>query len=79
MRSKSKLLKFVWEQRTKLWVESNKLRAEGDKLRAKSNELWAETNELWAEAIIAKFGDVTIEWNNEGCIVDGKWEFTYEN
>lgn len=60
----SKFLNFAWEQR-------NKLRAEGDKL-------WAEGDRLWAEAVIIKYGPkTTIEWNTDGCIVNGDKEFKY--
>ena len=48
-------LDFVWGIRLKLWDEGNKLWDEGDKLRA-------EGDKLWAEAIIAAYGNITIEW-----------------
>ena len=57
-------LKAAWTKRMKLWAEGDKLRAEGNKLRAEGNKLWAEGNKLWAEAILARFGNITLEWKN---------------
>ena len=64
-------LKIEWQKRMKLCAESDKLRAEGYKLWAESNKLQAEGDKLraegdrlWAEAILAKFGNITMEWKN---------------
>ena len=57
-------LKVEWQKRMKLRAKGYKLRAEGNKLWAEGNKLWAEGNKLWTEAILAKFGNITMEWKN---------------
>ena len=47
----------------KLRAEGDKLRAEGDKLRAEGDKLWAEGDKLWADAVIAAYGNITLEWS----------------
>ena len=53
------------------WKKRNKLRKKRDKLWAESNKLYAEGGKLWAEgdilflnAVIAVYGDITVEWKN---------------
>ena len=56
-------LSAAWSVRLKLRAEGDKLRAEGDKLRAEGDKLWAEGDKLWADAVIAAYGNITLEWS----------------
>ena len=56
-------LKTQWIARLKLWAEGDKLRAEGGKLRA-------EGDKLWAEAILEVKGNITLEWQWRGNVLD---------
>ena len=62
----------LWAEGDKLCVEGNKLGAEGSKLRAEGDKLYAESNKLWAEAILKAYGNVTVEWKDNGCLVNSK-------
>ena len=54
----------------KLWAEGAKLRAESDKLRAEGAKLRAESDKLWVEAIIKSYGNITLEWECRGSVLD---------
>ena len=63
-----------WDKRVRGFVEGDKVHADGDKLYveayklfARSNKLYAETASGWRKAVIAKHGDITMEWKNGEC------------
>jgi hypothetical protein len=78
----------LWAEGAKLWAEGDKLRAEADKLRAEGAKLWAEGDKLWAEgaklwaegdklwaeAILEVHGNVTLEWEWRGDVLDCRLE-----
>ena len=63
MKANNKVIK-AWEKRNKLWAEGVKLRAEGDKLCAEGDKLWAEGDIVFLTAVIAAYGNITMEWKN---------------
>ena len=69
----------VWKERcklcaegSKLWAEGLKLCAEGSKLCAEGDKLYAEGNKLFTDAVVEVYGKDIIEWEDCGCIVDGR-------
>ena len=54
---------------SKLWSEGDKLWAEGTKLRAEGSKLSAEGDIGWFTAIISAFGNVTVSWKGDSCIL----------
>lgn len=63
---------FIWKLRLMLRAKGNTLWAKGNTLWAEGDTLKAEGDTLRAEAVIAAYGNVTIEWHsNTKCTVDG--------
>ena len=56
------------------WQLRLKLRAEGDKLWAEGSKLLAEGDKLRAEGIIEVYGNIKLEWECRGDVIDCKLE-----
>jgi hypothetical protein len=69
----------------KLWAEGDKLVAEGDMLWAEAEKLWtdsdklrAEGDKLWADAILEAYGNITLEWKDDDCILENGERYKHE-
>jgi cell division protein FtsB len=78
-------LSSEWEKYMELRAEGDKLRAEGDKLRAEGDKLRAEGDKLraegkinWMTAVIAAYGNCTVEWSETGCTLENGDLYEYE-
>jgi hypothetical protein len=60
----------AWMERLRLRAEGDKLLSEGNKIRAEGDKLWAEGDLLWASAVIARYGNVEMEWKLRGNVND---------
>ena len=60
-----------WRARLKLHAKGDMLYAEGHKLHAEGSLLRAEGDMLWACAVLAEFGNVTIDWSEGDCCTLG--------
>jgi hypothetical protein len=73
-----------WRERCKLRAEGRKLRAEGSKLRREADKLYAEANKLyakgekllaegdvlWANAVLERYGNIGMKWDNGDCVLE---------
>ncbi len=73
---------IAYAKSRKLLAESRKLYAEGDKLYSESDKLYSESRKLYAESyvvflntVIAKYGNIELEWTNDGCKLANGVEF----
>jgi hypothetical protein len=55
----------------KIYAEGSRLRAEGSKLCAEGDKFRAEANLLWATKILETYGNIKMEWKDNGdCWLD---------
>lgn len=50
----------------KIAGECGKIRAEGNRLRAECDKLREKADRCWVEAVRSKFGNITMDWGDDG-------------